>query len=530
MQLRKCLLLSFLLGVVLFSGCIPVDDISAVWEGAVIDPELEGYWKQTDVEFRSQDQYLSFVKKGNAFEVETIGADYSYLFDDMPETPNPKAKCLSINGWGILIIDTSDVMKYMAEMEATAKGEEKKEDVTAQSGGLDLYKIENGILSLYRLKQSLLSKAISDKKIDGYVDQDDIAGPHIKKLDIDTIKYIITLANQSDNIEQVMKYERVQDLQKALNQSREYPAMDETLNNTIIDVNLPELKYFAEGKTQILLSQLQASPEWQVRDKNGEIICSKRTYQNGKWQGGFEGYESTFDKGVYDGEGFYQIRGLFRFSKEPYGFHAVWAKGDYVIKVGPEVGKVNLKLKLDDQGITSYLAIGQEGLWYEFYEQRKKEPRIHTRKALAWLKSFLLDIKKTEKEIQQNGYAKDLLPKNSIKTGKPSIDIQESPERRYFTINAWINPQKSGYVYLKLFDNITNKQQSAHTIKFTTNEFIGYSSNQNELFSYNCSVSDYDDEWDKFNEARFEIWFHPNDGGQEVKLIEAIKISDKTIR
>ena len=104
MQLRKCLLLSFLLGGVLFSGCIPVDDISAVWEGAVIDPELEGYWKQTDVEFRSQDQYLSFVKKGNAFEVETTGADYSYLFDDMPETPNPKAKCLSINGWGILII------------------------------------------------------------------------------------------------------------------------------------------------------------------------------------------------------------------------------------------------------------------------------------------------------------------------------------------------------------------------------------------------------------------------------------------
>ena len=523
MRLKKNFSISFIFTPIFYFGCIPVDDISGVWDKGTLAPNIKGHWKKMGIEYRSQDSYISFIEKGDVYEIEMTDAEYSHQFEDMPPTPNAKARCLSINGWGILIIDTSDVMKHMAEMEAAAKGEKKKDVATTQSGGLDLYKIENGILYLYRLKQSVLAKAIADKKIQGYIEEEGIEGPHINKLNIATIKYIITLASQNDNIEQVMKYERVQNLQEALKKSKEYPATDETPQNTLIDVNFPELKYFAEGKTHILLSQLQASPEWQVRDKHGEIICSRRIYQNGKWQGGYEAYESTFDKGIYDGEGFYQIRGLFRFSKEPYGFHAVWAKANHVMKVEPEIGKINLKLKLNDQGIVSYIAIGQEGLWYEYYEQRKKESRIHTQKALAWLKEFLKDVKNAEEEIQKNGYAKSLLPKNSIKEGNPSLEIQESSEGGHFTINTWINPQRSGYVYLKLFDNVKNKQQSAHMIKFTTDEFVGYSSNPNELFPYNCWISDYDDDWDSFDEARFEIWFHPNDGGQEVKLIEKTK-------
>lgn len=526
MQLKKILLLTTVLVTIFYSGCIPVDDISAVWDKATLDPELEGHWKQLGVEYRSQDQYISFVKKDDVYEIEMADAEYSHLFDDLPATPNPKARCLTVNEWGILIIDASDIIKRLADMEAAAKGEKKKEDTITQSGGLDLYKIENGILSLFRLKQSVLEKAITENIIPGTIDPNDMAGPHITKLDMDIIKYITELADQNTNIEQVMKYERVQNLQEALKKSKEYPATDKTPQNTLIDVDFPELKYFAEGKTQILLNQLAASPEWHVKDFHGEeIICSRRIYQRGKWQGGNQAYDSTFDKGIYDGEGFYQIRDLFRFSKEPYGFHAVWAREDHVMKVGPEAGEINLKLKLNDQGIMSYIAIGQEGLWYEYYEQRKKEPRIHTQKALVWLKKFLEDVKAAEEEIQKNGYAKELLPPNSIRTGKPSIDVQESFGGRSLTINAWINPQKSGYVYLKLFDNIKNKQQSAHTIKFVTNEFIGYSSNPDELFPYECSISDYDDEWDRFDEARFEIWLHPNEG-EEMKLIEkTVKIS-----
>ena len=520
-----------LLGTLFFSGCIPVDDISGVWNEGFLDSDLEGHWKKTGVQFRSQDQYISFLKKEKerVYEIENTDAEYSHQFEDFPPVPNAKARCLSVNGWGVLVVDVSDITKRFAELDTEMGDKKEATDIELQNGALELYKIKDDELSLYRLKSNVLENVISTKRVDGVIDPNEVPGFRFKKTDLDTIEYITTLADQDANIEHVITFERVPDLQEALKLSKEYPSKDQTPQNTQIDVNFPELTYFAEGKTHILLDQLQASPEWHVKDYNGEIVASRRTYKNGKWQGGYQGYESTFDNGIYDGEGFYQIRDLFRFSKEPYGFHAVWAKADHVMRVKPEAGNISLNLKLNDQGVMSYIAIGQEGLWYECYEQRKEEPRIHTRKALAWLKTFLKDVKKAEKEIQQNGHAKDLLPKNSIKTGEPSIDIQESSERRHFTISAWVNPQKSGYVYLKLFDPTTNKQQSAPIIKFTTNEFIGYSSNPNELFSYNCSISDYDDEWDHFNAARIEIWFHPNDGGQEVKLIEATSSVQLTV-
>jgi hypothetical protein len=514
MQLKIKLLFIFVFGIVLFSGCIPVDDISPVWDKATLNPDIEGHWKQVGVKYRSQDKYISFVKKGDEYEVEMTSPGRSHLLDD--STPNSKARCLTVNGWGVLVIDMSGIKKKFAELEG-------KEYTKSQSGGLYLYKIKNGMLHLFSLKHKVLAKAISDKKIDGIVDEDDVAGPRIKKIDRKTIEYIITLASQDSNIQQVTKYQRIQDIKKALKKSNEYPTTDGTLKNTLIEVNFPELKYFAEGKIDILMNQLQASPEWEVKDKNGEIICSKRIYKRGQWRVGSNGYESSYDEGIYKGSGFYQIKSLFRFSKTPYGFHAVWAKENHVMKVEPEVGEINLKLKLNDQGVKSYIAVGQKNLWFEFYEQRKKEPRIHTQKALRWLKKFLADVKKAEKEIQQNGFAKKLLPKNSIKKGKSSIKIEESSDGKRFTINAWINPEKSGYVYLKLFDKVKDIQQSARLIKFVSNEFVGYSSNSSELFSYKCGISDYDDEWNHVDEGRFELWFHPKDGGAEVKLIETTK-------
>ena len=78
-------------------------------------------------------------------------------------------------------------------------------------------------------------------------------------------------------------------------------------------------------------------------------------------------------------------------------------------------------------------------------------------------------------------------------------------------------------MYLKLFNDIKNTQQSAHTIKFVSNEFIGYSKNPNELFSYNCTISDFDKDWEDFDRARFEIWIHPVDGSKDAKIIDTTK-------
>ena len=64
-------------------GCIPVDDLAGYWDKGVIDPELEGDWKQLGVEFRSEDSYLSFVKSGEYYLQESSIADY--IAEDVPK-------------------------------------------------------------------------------------------------------------------------------------------------------------------------------------------------------------------------------------------------------------------------------------------------------------------------------------------------------------------------------------------------------------------------------------------------------------
>lgn len=36
-------------------GCIPVDDLAGYWEKGIVDPKLEGHWRQLGVKFRSKD-------------------------------------------------------------------------------------------------------------------------------------------------------------------------------------------------------------------------------------------------------------------------------------------------------------------------------------------------------------------------------------------------------------------------------------------------------------------------------------------
>jgi hypothetical protein len=521
--MAKAMYILLLISPLLLSSCIPVDDITVVWEKGFLDPEIEGHWRKLSQEYRSQDEYVSFIKEEDVYKTQTIHAAYDHMIEDYK--PEAHVRCLSVNGWSVMVVNTAEVQKKLDEMSASESIDQRKES-NRMPNGLQLYRIKNGLLCLYRLHADALAKSISEKIVDGTVDPNEIGGPRIRKLDMNTIVYICGLAENDENIESITEYQRVQNLQEALKESKTYPATEKTFDSTLFDVDFPELKYFAEGKTEILLNQLQASPEWEVRDKHGEIICSKRMYSNGIWQLGSNGYESTFENGIYEGSGFYQIRYLFRFSKEPYGAYAHWAKDDHVMKIGPQAGKINLKLKLYNQGIESYIAIGQENLWFEFFEQRKEEPRIHTQKALAWLKAFLVSVKNAEMEIQQNGFAKALLPKDSIREGIPSIKLQDHSNKRFsFQVNAWVNPQKSGCVYVKLFDLKNNVQLSPDTLKYVTGELVGFSKNARNLFQYSCIVSDYDNEWGQLQNARFELWFHAKDGSPEIKLIEETKVT-----
>ncbi len=312
-----------------------------------------------------------------------------------------------------------------------------------------------------------------------------------------------------------------------------------------VGVDLPDLEYFAEGKTYILLRHLQAAREWKVFIDGQKMVCCRRQKKYGRWNDSYAGFHSEHldeysksedpwfpideqDRAAPMNErNWQQTRYLFRFEEKGGGPFANWFNRSSFRRVGPRAGKVRLKVKRSDQGIQSYLAVGQNGLWFEFLEQTWHEPRKKTRIALKLIKEFLSEIRKAEKEIEVNGYASKLLLPESVRQGTPSFEVKQNYanvgyKRFYidYTVQAWINPGTQGYVYLKVFDLATAAYLSKEQTLGNIREYIGWSENPVSLFLYSDRIGIRKQTSALPFDARFELWLHPSNGSPERKVIE----------
>jgi hypothetical protein len=59
-------------------------------------------------------------------------------------------------------------------------------------------------------------------------------------------------------------------------------------------------------------------------------------------------------------------------------------------------------------------------------------------------------------------------------------------------------------------------------LKERSNEWVGWSSDPNELFFSNTDFTIYEGDWGKPYAARFEVWFQPDSGAMERKLLEKV--------
>lgn len=520
-SLRRCAPPRWLLVVaaVLFClrsvSCIPVEDLGEYWVKGVIDPKLEGHWRKMGVKYRSQDQYVSFEKAGTHYHFRQTDADELHWPKGVKE-PATQARSLVVGRHRFLML------RYiMPAAPASSQPAKQKEADVGQRMQCALlrYAIEGGKLVSYALDEKALADAIEKGRISGRVDKNDPVGSVISKLDDKTVRSLAALADGPENWRVMARYTRVKDLAKAVKESRTYPATRDTPANTLVNIDLPDLKYLADAKAHLLLRHLQASPEWRVFNDRGQIVCYRREWTSGRWEVSLNGFKSSFDS-TASVDGFWQIRYLFRFAEKAGG---PFAKFRYFTKVEPLAGKVHLQLKKSGQGIESYLAVGQGGLWFEFFEQAGTEPRTRTRRALKWLAGFLAGIRKAEAEIATSGYAAKLLPAGSIQKGKPSIQVRDGFQGGIYDVCAWVNPGAAGEVWLKVFDANTNKPLSEERIAAGSNERIGWAKDPSILFSYNSNITVYEGDWDHFYDARFELWFGDHKTSKQRKLVETTR-------
>lgn len=503
---RFPLLIAFSL-TALWLACIPVEDLGEYWAKGKTDHRLRGHWRKQGARPGREDEYLSFrLDEGNQWFL--VRRNTASTPDAAPDH-DLRARTIQFGKHSFIMYGQLDKVFEGAEIGPAAT----KPSRPMIKGGLQRYSLEKDVLSMYTLDEGVLLKAIEEEQVAGHLpEEDDPAPAALARLDEKTAKFIEILAGRPE-IWTKTDYQRVDNLEQAHQESRAYPATRKTRENSTVHIRVPDLKYFASGKRDVLLRFLQASPEWKVFEERGEILAYQRIREDARFTVSLSGYRS--ERPPF---GWIQTRAMFRFADHPGGPFAYAHNRDMFTAADPLAGDVQLRLRSSDQGIESCLSVGRKGLWFEFFEQSSKEPRQHTRKAIVWLNGLLKSVREAENEILDRGYSKDLLPCEP--EAPRNLQVEDGPQGGIFDIYAGVNPGEPGKCYLKVFDTSTGNRLSEDRLIRASNERVGWSPDCERRFLYNSIVTIYEGDWDHSYEARFELWFKPNGDGSERKLLD----------
>jgi hypothetical protein len=162
--------------------------------------------------------------------------------------------------------------------------------------------------------------------------------------------------------------------------------------------------------------------------------------------------------------------------------------------------------------------ISGDEIFFEVFEQSRAKERKLTKTALEYLEKELSPLSDSPswKTIQT------ILPSGSIRYGEPSFKLYNIHQPGNYDSQIWINPEEKGMIYLKAYEVTQHHPLTVRQLQQDSCEWIGWSDNPNELFFSNTSFTIYEGDWGKPYAARFEVWFVPDSGAPERKLMEKV--------
>jgi len=112
-------------------------------------------------------------------------------------------------------------------------------------------------------------------------------------------------------------------------------------------------------------------------------------------------------------------------------------------------------------------------------------------------------------------------PEN-IEKGKTDIYLVSDHQGGIYNVYAQVNPGEPGRVYLKVFEATRNTPLSESRIKPDSEKRMEWSGNKEERVDYISHIKVYEGDFGVYYPGRFELWFIPDSGGPERKLVEKI--------
>lgn len=271
------------------------------------------------------------------------------------------------------------------------------------------------------------------------------------------------------------------------------------------------LRALAFNDRPLLMQYLALSPAWRVFEQNG-VLCATRRWRIGRmWLWNMHGYYSPHSVGRWTGGPLssFQVRTTIGLDGKP------WASGQGLLWM--EEGTSAQPVRLDKRwAFDSHIAIRCGGVALELFEQSQGPERRLTKAALRELETEFKAL------LDRKDSVRTLLPVDSVRPGTPLLKLYNASQPGMYDTEIWVNPGESGLVYLKAYEVTRGTRLSARDLRKYSNERTGWSEDPNELFYSNGNVTIYEGDWGQPYAARFELWFIPDSGQGERKLLERV--------
>jgi hypothetical protein len=263
-----------------------------------------------------------------------------------------------------------------------------------------------------------------------------------------------------------------------------------------------------------LVRFLATSPSWRVFREHGDLFATRRWMIGPKWRYNLHGFYMRHDIGAWLQGRIpnFQFRLTIGLSGNPQARMLLNA-------TRMDAGQTrSLKLSTGNQMHESRCVINAEDLIIEIFEQSEVRERKLTKAALSHVEKELRQLTKHPDWTT----IRSILPADSIRNGDSIFELRNSLQPGIYDSEIWINPGEPGMLYLRAFEVTKGTPLSVKSLKEKSNEWTGWSDNPKELFFSNTNFTIYEGDWGNPYAARFEIWFCPDSGEDDRKLMERI--------
>ena len=281
-----------------------------------------------------------------------------------------------------------------------------------------------------------------------------------------------------------------------------------------IVASCPALTQLRQNHPDFLTRYLRCSSAWRVFTEDKNLFATRRWVVGDARQFTLHGYYTRHNLDMFRNSKIPEFQ-----SRTTLGLSGKsWWRGNADTTWLSAGDSAPLRLSTGNQMHESHCVVSVGDIVVEIFEQSQAKERRLTKAALEQIEAELtpLAAQPTEKTLRA------CLPADSLRIGDPALELRNSFQPGLYDAYVWINPGEPGMVYLKAYEATQRTPLSANRLKESSNEWVGWSDNPEELFLSNTHFSIYEGDWGKPYAARFEVWFVPDSGAPERKLLEKV--------